>query len=473
MSDVVILTGVSGRLFQRSIGAYQIAWYLRSFGYSVQVIDFVHEMKKAELESIVKNHVSESTLCVGVSTTFLSEQENQFIAAKKQFSMKLPNNVENVLTQIKTEYPQTRIVFGGSRSQSAIFHPLADKVIHGYAEDEFLSYVDSLKYQSSPPNRSPFDISHLDHKFAKEDFIQENETLPLEISRGCIFKCKFCAYPLNGKTKFDYLRPAEKIIDEIKQNYYEYGVSNYFICDDTFNDSTFKLESLANELSKLPFKIKFTAYLRIDLLNAHREQIPMLKEMGLASPFFGIESLNQRSASAIGKGMNVDRVKELLIELHDKHWGPSIPMTCSFIVGLPHETKETITATFEWAKSAPINAVFFPLSLSIETSYKSEFQQNYMSYGYTTLNADLSKWKNQHFTSDIATEMADKFNHELMYQRDLPSSWFLMALLGNGVGLEEAVSTQVKDLNWQKLLRFKRGRVSRYVHDLLTCQTNK
>ena len=71
-------------------------------------------------------------------------------------------------------------------------------------------------------------------------------------------------------------------------------------------------------ITSLPFKIKFTTYLRLDLLNAHKEQIPMLMEMGLASPFFGIESLNQKSSSSIGKGMNVSRAKEFLFELYNQ-----------------------------------------------------------------------------------------------------------------------------------------------------------
>jgi radical SAM superfamily enzyme YgiQ (UPF0313 family) len=30
------------------------------------------------------------------------------------------------------------------------------------------------------------------------------KVLPIEIARGCIFKCKFCSYPLNGKQNLDF-----------------------------------------------------------------------------------------------------------------------------------------------------------------------------------------------------------------------------------------------------------------------------
>ena len=119
----------------------------------------------------------------------------------------------------------------------------------------------------------------LNHKILK------GETLPIEVSRGCIFKCKFCAFPLNGKSKLDYLRDPILIKEELQYNYEKYGTTHYFLSDDTFNDSTTKVEQIHKVVTSLPFKIKFTTYLRLDLLHAHQEQISMLEEMGLASPF--------------------------------------------------------------------------------------------------------------------------------------------------------------------------------------------
>ena len=65
------------------------------------------------------------------------------------------------------------------------------------------------------PINKTFSIETLGHKFIEQDCILPNETLPLEVSRGCIFKCSFCAFPLNGKTKLDYLRSPEYIKNEL------------------------------------------------------------------------------------------------------------------------------------------------------------------------------------------------------------------------------------------------------------------
>jgi len=226
-----------------------------------------------------------------------------------------------------------------------------------------------------------------------------------------------------------------------------------------------KIQKLHECITSLPFKINFTTYLRLDLLYAHKEQIPLLEEMGLASPFFGIESLNQKSASSIGKGMNVDRAKDFLLELYFDHWKSKIPITCSFIIGLPHETKETINNTYEWVKETPLSSVFFPLALTSKTFYKSEFNTNYKKYGYT-LDVETEYWENENFNYTEATEIAEKFNEELMRGNDYPSSWFLMTLLNHGYSLSDATSTRIKNLNYTKIFKNRQRNIKAYKEKL-------
>jgi radical SAM superfamily enzyme YgiQ (UPF0313 family) len=474
--NVLIFTCVSGRLFQRAIGAYQVAGFLRQHGYSVQVVDFTDNFTEQELKKAVDLYVDETTLAVGVSTTFYSHLENKFIAAKKTFDAIIPQELENAIVYSKEKFPKVKIVFGGSRSLAGEAMPWVDMVIHGYGEDKFLTYLDGLSGRApkifsigkplrvimDDPPKKRFDIQELSHQFAPQDFVLPGETLPIEISRGCIFKCKFCAYPLNGKKKMDFLRSAQCVQEELLHNYEKYGTTSYFIGDDTFNDSTFKLEALHKVITELPFKPKFTCYLRLDLLYAHREQIQLLDEMGLASPFFGIESLNQKSATSIGKGMKTGKVKDFLLELYHDHWRGEKPFTCSFIVGLPHETRETVQETFEWVKKTELSSTFFPLSISIKSFYQSEFNRNYKDYGYDLKDPETGYWESENFTLDSATEIAEQFNKELMYTNDRPSSWFLMTMLNHGMTLEEARKVLVKDLPWPKILRTKRDKVAEY-----------
>ena len=485
--DVVIFTCLSGIFFQRAMGAYQIAHFLRSHGYTVQVIDFTDNFTVEELSEVSKKFISKDTLAIGLSTTFytVSEVNSKFIhndRNKFEF-LEFPGNVLTVIEETKNRCPNIKVVIGGAKSESGKKLPYVDAVIHGYAEDKFLEYLNSLPNNKNRIKKSVFNIStahntpyvevrddpitkdfsieSLDHRFLPNDVILPNETLPLEISRGCIFKCSFCAFPLNGKSKLDYIRDSQRIKDELIYNYENYGTTNYYLSDDTFNDSTEKVEQIHNAITSLPFKINFTTYLRLDLLYAHQEQIAMMKNMGLASPFFGIESLNQKSASTIGKGMNTRKAKDFLLDLYYNHWGEEIPITCSFIVGLPHETKKTINDTYTWIKDTPINSIFFPLALTNKTYYKSEFNTSYEKYGYK-LDLESGYWENEHFTYDEATILAEQYNEELLRKEDYPSSWFLMTMLNHGYTMEQLRKIKMKDLSFNKILRNREKRLKEY-----------
>lgn len=456
--DIVLFTGTVPPFWQRTMGAYQLAHFLRTQGYSVRVIDNVSLMSAEDMKQIADLYITASTLAVGISTTFMSDSSFNNDSPGDAYNVVIPAVLADTLKYVKLTHPNVKIVAGGARSQDAESLPFVDTVIHGYGEDKFLDYINLIKgggnlptSVSSDPAVRHFNIQQLQHRFHSDDSILPGETLPIEISRGCIFKCKFCAFPLNGKSKLDFIRDASFIIDEIKYNYEHFGTVNYHLTDDTFNDSTLKVETIANEIAKLPFKINFATYLRLDLLAAHREQIPMLQEMGLTSPHFGIESLNQLSATSIGKGMNVEKVKLFLDELYFDLWKEKIPFLCSFIIGLPHETPETVENTFQWVKTRPhLNAHFFPLSLA-KSFFMSEFQINYLQYGYIITDMKSGKWKNKHFTFDSAFELYSRYNKELLHNSG-PAAFRMMNLLNHGYTVEEAKKTKWGSLSRQKLI---------------------
>ena len=206
--------------------------------------------------------------------------------------------------------------------------------------------------------------------------------LPIEISRGCIFKCSFCSFPLNGKKKLDYIRSAKLIAEEMRYNYDRYGTTAYLFTDDTFNDTTQKLQALLDEVRKLPFKIKFFAFLRLDLIYAHREQIQILKELGLKVAAFGIETFHSQAAKTIGKGMPGEKTKAFLDELYNEHWGDSVRIHALMISGLPYEPLEFTAQSMEWLHSRPFSSLFSTFSLYSNYEDKSKMSSNPDKYGY-------------------------------------------------------------------------------------------
>jgi len=438
--DVILLTCLTDNIWQRAIGPYQLASFLRQHNISVQVIDFTDYFSTNELINYIDKFVGNNTKIIGVSSTFYqrltkdktSKNENSWVLGQTGI---LPNNIQDVLRYIKESYPNIKLAIGGGNSCYFEGDQTFDIVVHGYAEEVFLKYLKGKKNLYPKIGKTEiingdvekFEIEHLRHSWSENDLILPNETLPIEISRGCIFKCKFCNYPLNGKKKFDYLRSADLIADELVENYEKYGTTNYLFADDTFNDSTYKLEQLHKKITQLPFKVNFTTYLRLDLLNAHREQLPLLKELGLKSAFFGIETLHDKTAKFIGKGMPSSKVKDFLLELKNDIWKDEISMLCTFIVGLPFETIEITDQSFEWVKSAGLNSAWGPLFINVNHRYRSELSLNYEKYGYKITDVEKGRWVSDIMTFEDANQAAQRYN-SYAFRENYPVSWILLSL---------------------------------------------
>jgi hypothetical protein len=110
---------------------------------------------------------------------------------------------------------------------------------------------------------------------------------------------------------------------------------------DTVNESMDKLRAMERAINRLDFPIEWVGYLRLELLHSHPDQIPLLRDIGIKYAHFGIETLNYESAKAVGKGIPTDRLLRLLEKLKET-WGHEVGLHSGFIVGLPHETPETL-----------------------------------------------------------------------------------------------------------------------------------
>lgn len=475
--DIVLLTTVSGVVFQRSLGAYQLAHHCRENGFQCQVIDFINDFSQEELYSITKKFINQDTLSLGISTSFFNEFK-MMVDNKSALPLYVPEHIENVCRLLKKEFPKLRICLGGAKALYGVDYDWVDDIFQGYSEDQFLTYLKNLKAGKTDKflktvkgktiydkQNSKFDIQKLNHKFISNDCILKDEVLPIEISRGCIFKCKFCAFPLNGKKKLDYLRDVESIREELEYNYRNYGTTRYFFNDDTFNDSVFKIEELHRMITSLDFKIEFSCWMRLDLLYKNTETIPLLKEMGLSTVFFGIESFRPDTLKVIGKSMQPELTKKFLLDLYNNHWNKEVSIFLGMIVGLPFENADDINDNVQWLSSTPFSFHFEPLRLADSggTYYQSEFEKNYKKYGYELDHQ--GNWINSVMNQETAELLASKINNEYAYGKNKPSGSYLFAIL-NHFSREEIENVSVKDISYRKLISTRRRLINCY-KDLL------
>lgn len=285
--NVLIFTGTFDGLI-RPAGAYRIATELRKHGYTVQVVDmFLHFTDEPDrINAIVKKFVGPNTLWVGFSSTFflnrrraiatgkaLKKTAIEIDESKLQFNtFGIPMTYDETVKlcrTIKIRNKNCKIVYGGAKAH-ARGAGIADVYIEGYADTsviEFTKWCEGknpfFRYTAHPfevgvtvqhitvdhdLKASSFDFNNSQIVWDESDCIRPGEALPIEISRGCIFNCSFCSYPLNGKKKLDFIKKPEVLIEEFTRNYEKFGTTQYIYSDDTHNDSVEKLEMLYEQV---------------------------------------------------------------------------------------------------------------------------------------------------------------------------------------------------------------------------------
>ena len=499
----------SSRLWTRTAGPYRIATELRRLGLRVQVVDFFSHMMIEEglWQTVIDKFVGARTLYVGLSTTFLSSV--MFMTHKhrwwtggwsgsgfnqRAFNMLYGGIPRQVMDRIKERVqrinPSTKMVAGGANV--TLRDSFWDVLCMGYGETHIVDYTrwrmgknPFFQYRTNERGQMILDYDTKAAKFdfvnsaivwVKEDCVQRGEALPIEISRGCIFKCKFCFFPLNGKSKLDFIKERAVLIDEFVRNYELFGTTRYIFADDTYNDTTAKLEFIDSVAAVLPFKLEFATYARLDLLASHPEQIELLKSNGAKTVMFGIETLNHVSGKAIGKGMDPERLVETLHRVREA-WGHDIQVNSGFIVGLPHDTYATMERWLDriTRPGFPMHSFnLAPLGLhhAGDRLYVSDMERDPAKFGYTI--DDEGGWTNSMTKTSFrgCDELAQEVHAYAMStgQQGFPAHQ-LMSLPGYGIPYQDNVVLGLQSMLAKRpLFNAVNSMFLSYMHDVLNLE---
>ena len=479
LADCIILAGQNDIdngwvQLKRTLGQYRIASSLEEAGYETFVLDFIQHFSSDEIISVLSKHLTDKTLWVGFSSTFFWTKESELSLTPSTESMYYTKYQEvlKVLKYIKTN-SNAKLIYGGSKTPYFLeIDEFIDCYVTGNADVSIIKvtdnimlgkterFVDSLKYPEPDVKTIHTKISNVLH----------GETLPIELARGCIFKCKFCSYPLLGKKKGTYLRDFSQVKDEMIEYWETNKVDTYYITDDTFNDDNDKIEELHKIFTSLPFKPKFASYLRIDLLNKFPHQAKLLQEMGLVGTFFGLETLQPDSAKAIGKGLHPNKVIDRLYWLNEE-WDNKVNIEAGFILGLPHDSMSYFNELIDWSMKSdnPVHAIrFYPLSIVKNSNvdldrYSSDFSLNHEAYGYTFNNFDDFSWNlRKKLSFDLCKNISDSFN-QLRSPRNKYAGFGMVNALSVGYKLDDLYTYTQKELLYKyNVKELERVKVDEY-----------
>ena len=216
-------------------------------------------------------------------------------------------------------------------------------------------------------------------------------SLNMGTTRGCPFKCNWCAKPIYGNRYNS--RSPENVVAEIKMLKKHYQMDHIWFCDDIFGLKPGWVKELAKLLRLENIKIRFKIQSRADLLS-DEETVKALALAGCENVWIGAESGSQAILDAMDKGISVDQIREATRLMKENGIKPSF-----FIqFGYPGEKKDDIQLTIDM-----INELL-PHEIGISVSYPLPG-----TVFYDRVKADLKKKTNWTDSDEMALMFSNTF----------------------------------------------------------------
>ena len=197
-------------------------------------------------------------------------------------------------------------------------------------------------------------------------------------SRGCPSRCIYCLWPQTFSGRSMRCRSPENVVAEVRwilENIPQ--VREISFDDDTFTADRAHARAVARLLK--PLGISWTINARA---NCDFETLQIMRESGLRHVVVGYESGNNAILKNIKKGIT----KEQALQFTRDCQKLGLSIHGAFIMGLPGESRATISETIEFAKQLDINSI----QASIASPYPgTEFYDLCMENGWLKTNSFL------------------------------------------------------------------------------------
>jgi len=341
------------------------------------------------------------------------------------------NTSKRILREVKTHDSSIHTVIGGIHATFVpddFAEPYIDTVFLGYADFTFKAYVDTLEQGGDPGNISdlgfvngnkitfteskrdvgdldqlPMPARHLIRKYQNKyrDGWGDKKVASVMSSRGCPFRCTFCACwkLMNGKLR---TRKVESIIEEIQSLPEEVDV--IYFCDDNTLFDIKRAWHLSEMIQKLPVKKKIKLYARADTVVKHPDLFESLREAGLEYLTVGFESSKDEELEKLNKKVSAATNNEAIRIL--KKLG--IFVLPSFIVD-PDYLEEDFEQLYNYVDEKCLFRPIFPvLTPSPGTDLYEETHDrlvirdyDYYDYTHSVLPTKMSRRDFYHQVADL------------------------------------------------------------------------
>jgi radical SAM superfamily enzyme YgiQ (UPF0313 family) len=177
----------------------------------------------------------------------------------------------------------------------------------------------------------------------------------LVTTRGCPFRCNWCAKPIYGDRYNS--RSPENVVEEMVWLRRHFQPDHLWFADDIFGLKPGWVEKFGEAVQAAQAVTPFKIQARVDLL--HEEAVAGLKKAGCKTVWVGAESGSQKILDAMDKGTKVEQIYAAAERL--RRHGIEV---CFFLqFGYPGETDEDIEKTIKMVRDCQ------PDDIGISVSY--------------------------------------------------------------------------------------------------------
>lgn len=208
---------------------------------------------------------------------------------------------------------------------------------------------------NAPPSRGPTeaepfparDLLPNDHYYSH--LTQRHRYTVLLTSRGCPFRCTFCAIAASGYRP----RPIDEVLAEMEGCIDDLDIHEFDLFDALLLHDRRRVLDLCGEITRRRLDMEFACRSRIDDVDA--ELLKALADAGCRRIYYGIESGDPHILRRIDKRIQLDEV-ERAIALTSDH---GIRPLGFFQIGNPGETVQSARRTIRFALKLPLDYAQF------------------------------------------------------------------------------------------------------------------
>jgi radical SAM superfamily enzyme YgiQ (UPF0313 family) len=158
-------------------------------------------------------------------------------------------------------------------------------------------------------------------------------------SRGCPYRCTFCAnHSVWGSRKWRGRSP-EDVVGEILHVRDTHGVQHFVFWDDLFTVNRERTVAICELMLAKGANVHWVCLVRANTIDA--ELLRLMRRSGCVQVQMGVESGSNRILQQMKKGMTVEDFRRAARVIRRS----GLPWHCFLLIGIPGETREEMAAT--------------------------------------------------------------------------------------------------------------------------------